>query len=108
MQLLRLAILSLAGAALAFAADLDGKWAGEVNTNNGTMPISMAIKTAGESFTGTVSTQMGDQEIKEGKIKGDELTWVTTFEREGNTLKILNKAKVTGSEMKVNVTIEGP
>jgi len=107
MQLFRLAVLSLAIAALTFAADLDGKWAGEVNGPNGAMQISMAIKTAGESFTGTVTTQMGAQEIKEGKIKGDELTWFTLFEREGNTMKILNKAKVTGSEMKVNVTIEG-
>jgi uncharacterized ubiquitin-like protein YukD len=107
MQLFRLPILILAAAAHSFAADIDGKWTGELNGPNGAMQITMAFKSAGETFTGTITTQMGDQEIKEGKIKGDEITWFTIFEREGNSMKIMNKAKVTGSEMKVSVTVEG-
>ncbi len=107
MQLFRLALLTLTAAALSFAADIDGKWVGEINTNNGAMQLTMQLKADGETLTGTVGTQMGEMPIKEGKIKGDELSWYTTFEREGNSMKILNKAKVTGSEMKVTVTVEG-
>jgi len=107
MQLLRLAILTFAAAALSFAADIDGKWTGELKGPNGAMQITMAFKATGETFTGTITTQTGDQDIKEGKIKGDEITWFTVFEREGNSMKILNKAKITGSEMKVSVAIEG-
>ena len=87
MQLFRFAILSLAAAALSFAADIDGKWTGEL--------------------TGKITTQMGDPEIKERKIKGDDLSWFTTFDRDGNSIKTTNKAKITGAEMKVNITVEG-
>jgi len=107
MQLFRLGILTLATAALSFAADINGKWTGELTGPNGAMQLSMDFKADGETLTGKITTQMGDQEIKEGKIKGDELSWSTVFEREGNSVKILNKAKVSGSEMKVTVTIEG-
>ena len=107
MQLFRLAILTLATAALSLAAEVDGKWVGELNTPNGAMELTMQLKADGETLTGTVTTQMGDQTIKEGKIKGDELSWFTVVERDGNSMKIMNKAKVTGSEMKVTITIEG-
>ena len=107
MQLFRLAILSLAAAALSFAADIDGKWTGEINGPNGAMQITMDLKADGEKLTGKITTQMGDQDIKEGKIKGDDLSWFTTFERDGNPIKITNKAKVTGAEMKVSITVEG-
>ena len=104
MQLFLLAVLT---AALSFAADITGKWTGELNTQNGPMPLTMNLKADGETLTGTVGTQMGEMQIKEGKIKGDDLTWVTMFERDGNTMKINNKAKVTGKEMKVTISVEG-
>jgi hypothetical protein len=107
MQLLRLAIFTFATAALSFAADINGKWTGELNTQNGPMQITMTLKADGEALTGTVTTHMGDQAIKDGKIKGDELTWFTIYERDGNSMKIMNKAKLNGSEMKVTVTVEG-
>lgn len=107
MQLLRLVILTLAAASASFAEDVTGKWIGELNTPNGAMQLTMILKADGESLTGTVGSQMGDMPITEGKIKGDELSWVTTAERNGNVMKIMNKAKVSGSEMKVTVSVEG-
>lgn len=107
MQLVRLALLLLAAAAASFAADIDGKWVGELTTQNGTMQLTMTLKADGETLTGTIGTQMGDMQIKEGKVKGDELSWVTVFERDGNSMRIMNKAKVTGAEMKVTVSVEG-
>jgi hypothetical protein len=108
MQLLRIFLLTFASAALSFAADdVTGKWTGEISTQNGPMQLTMDIKADGETLTGTVGTQMGELTIKEGKIKGDELSWLTTMERDGNVIRILNKAKVTGSEMKVTISIEG-
>lgn len=107
MQLARLAILTLASVALSFAEDITGKWTGELATQNGNMALTMNLKADGETLTGTVGTQMGEMPIKEGKVKGDELTWFTVFERDGNTMKIMNKAKVTGKEMKVTISVEG-
>lgn len=107
MQALRLILLTLTAAAIGFADDVTGKWTGEINTPNGAMQLTITLKADGESLTGSVGTQMGEMEIKEGKIKGDELSWVTVFEREGNSMRILNKAKVAGAEMKVVTHVEG-
>jgi hypothetical protein len=107
MQLFRTLAIGLAAAALSFAADIDGNWTGELNTQHGPMQITMALKADGENLTGTITSQMGGQAIKEGKIKGGDLTWFTILERDGNSMKIMNKAKVTGSEMKITVTVEG-
>lgn len=104
---MKLLLLSFAAAALSFADDITGKWTGELATQNGNMALTMNLKADGETLTGTVGTQMGEMPIKEGKVKGDELTWYTVFERDGNSMKIMNKAKVTGKEMKVTISVEG-
>ena len=57
------------------------------------MQITMDLKADGEKLT--------------GKITGDDLSWFTTFDRDGNSIKITNKAKITGAEMKVTITVEG-
>lgn len=107
MQLLRLALLTLTAASLAIAAGIDGKWTGDVATQNGPVKLTLSLKAQGETFTGTASAHTGDMAIKDGKIKGDELTWHTMHERDGDSLKILNKAKVSGNEMQVVTTVEG-
>ena len=70
MQLARFAILTLISATLAFAAGIDGKWKGELNTDNGAMPLTLDLKADGETLTGTLTSQMGETPLKEGKIKG--------------------------------------
>lgn len=107
MQIVRTTILSLAVTAASFAARIDGMWTGELTTQNGAMVITLSLKAEGENLTGTVETPMGVAAIKEGKIKGDELSWVTVLERNGNSIQIINKAKVTGTEMTVTVSAEG-
>lgn len=107
MQLLRTAILAAAAATLAFADDVTGKWTGEINTPNGAMQLTMNFKAEGETLSGTIGTQSGEMAIKEGKVNGNEISWVTIFQRDGNSMRILNKAKVTGSEMRVTTTVEG-
>ncbi|MBI2689509.1 MAG: hypothetical protein HYX27_24645 [Acidobacteria bacterium] len=107
MQLVRLAFLTLAAAIFSFAADITGKWTSEINTDNGPVHLTLDLKMDGEKLTGTVTTHMGEMSIKEGKVSGDELTWITIYERDGNQMRLLNKAKLNGAEMKVITTVEG-
>jgi len=107
MQLARLLILALATAALSLAADVTGKWTGSVDTNDGVVTITLNLKADGESLTGSIVTHMGEMPIKEGKVTGDEVNWLNTFERDGNSMKIRHKGKINGAEMKVTVTVEG-
>lgn len=64
---LRIAFLTLASAAFCFAADIDGKWKGDLQTDNGAMALTLDLKSDGESLSGTLSSQMGETAIKEGK-----------------------------------------
>jgi hypothetical protein len=88
--------LLLLGAAAAMASDVTGKWTGMLSTPNGDMEM-----------TGTVGSMMGEQQISDGKIDGDKLSWVTVMSRDGNDMKLINKATVAGKEMKVSIAREG-
>lgn len=107
MQLVRTILIGLAAAALSFANDINGKWKGDVQTDNGPMTLTFDLKADGENLTGSVSSHMGEISIHEGKVKGEELTWVLLMERNGNQVRINNKAKLTGKEMKVTISVEG-
>jgi hypothetical protein len=107
MQLVRMILLTLAAAAVSFADPISGKWAGQIPTRDGSIPVTLSLKADGEILTGTVTSHLGEMAIKDGKVKGGELSWTLAVDRDGATMKIWNKATVTGKEMKVNLTVEG-
>ncbi len=104
MQIVRLALLATAAV---FAADVDGKWNATVTTGNGEFQMTYMLKADGEKLTGTMSSQMGELQIKEGKINGNDASWVMVLERNGNTMRIMHKATVNGGEMKIKAVPEG-
>ena len=60
-------------AVTAFAADPTGVWKADYTTPNGTQRSStFHLKADGEKLTGKVVSQMGESEIKDGSVKGDE------------------------------------
>ncbi|MBM3782892.1 MAG: hypothetical protein FJW30_00965 [Acidobacteria bacterium] len=103
MQLVRLLFCALA----AFAADVDGKWVATVSTSNGDFQVTYSLKADGETLKGTASSQMGETDLKEGKINGNEVSWVMIMERQGNQLRIVHKGTISGNEMKLKVVPEG-
>jgi hypothetical protein len=103
MQLVRFLFCALA----ALAADVDGKWVATVSTNNGDMQITYTLKADGEMLKGSASSQMGDTELKEGKVNGNEVSWVMILQRQGNEMRIHHKGTIAGTEMKLKVVPEG-
>ena len=76
MKLKTLGITLLLAAAPAFAADVDGKWAGSLETPGGTLPISYVFKSDGAKLTGSTATPDGGQiEIKNGKVEGNKISF---------------------------------
>jgi hypothetical protein len=57
------------------AADLTGKWAFEVVTENGTGTPSVTFKQEGDKLTGTYESQRGGARQLEGTVKGDKVTF---------------------------------
>jgi hypothetical protein len=57
------------------AADLTGKWAFEVVTENGTGNPTVTFKQEGEKLTGTYESQRGGPRPLEGTVKGDKVSF---------------------------------
>jgi hypothetical protein len=103
-----LTLLSALLAVSAFAADVTGKWTAEVPGRGGqTREVTMNLKAAGDTLTGTMSGMQGDIEIADGKVNGDEISFNVVREFNGNTIKMHYTGKVAGDSIKFTVTREG-
>jgi hypothetical protein len=98
-----LILLALAAVSTALAADVTGKWVAEfpMIRGGGTHTLTFNFKAEGDQLTGTVATPRGEQQISEGKINGDEISFaVAVTRRNGSEMKFLYKGKVAGDEIK--------
>ncbi|BDC52154.1 hypothetical protein F183_A44690 [Bryobacterales bacterium F-183] len=101
-------LATLALAAMAFGADVTGKWTAEMPGRGGqTRTTTMNLKQSGSSLTGTVSGMGGDTEISEGKVNGDKISFAVVREFNGNTMKMLYEGTLAGDELKLKVGREG-
>lgn len=72
-KLIFFTLMLIAGINVSLASKIDGKWK---TTFNGDMELTFTFKVVGDTvLTGTVSSQMGDMPITNGKVKGDEFTF---------------------------------
>jgi hypothetical protein len=87
----------------ALAADVTGKWASDFDTQIGLQKYVFDLKVDGEKVTGKASFermgQKGEVDLVEGRLVGDQLSFVETFEMEGNTIRIVYKGTVKGDEI---------
>ncbi len=88
----------------AFAADVSGKWTAETKTQNGdTRKQTFDLKQDGSKLMGTVSAQNGETPISEGKVDGDNVSFVVKMERNGNEMKMNYTGKMVGDELQLKV-----
>ena len=88
----------------AIAADLNGKWKGDMKTPNGDpLEINLNLHLDGEKLTGTVTNTYGEEQITDGTVKGDAISFVILAG--GGQFKIIYKGNVVGDELKFHVTI---
>jgi len=94
-KLLTATLLFALTSVAALAADFNGKWTAEVPGRDGsTRTSTFTLKADGAKLTGSVSSQMGDAEITNGKVDGDNITFdvVRTFNDMTITLSYAGKA----------------
>jgi len=95
-------------AALAWAADVSGKWVAQVPGRNGqTRETTFNFKVDGSKVTGTVSGMRGDNPISDGKVSKDEISFTVALSFNGNDIKMNYKGKISGDEIKFTRTVEG-
>ena len=98
------AIALLALAAAASAADLNGKWKGEMKMpDGGGLELNFTFHVDGEKLTGTVVNTYGEEQITEGSVKGDAISFIIMAG--GGQFKLTYKGQVVGEDIKFHVTI---
>ena len=94
--------------AVAMAADISGKWAGDMPGRGGdTTPTTFTFKVDGEKLTGSMTGPQGDIPLQEGKVAGNQISFSTTLDFGGNSIKILYKGTVSGDQIKMTREREG-
>jgi hypothetical protein len=98
----------LAGIAVVYAADVNGKWVAQVPGRDGrTREMTFNFKVEADKLTGTVSGRQGDTPFSDGKISGDDISFTVTANFQGTEVKLLYKGKIAGDEIKFTRTREG-
>jgi hypothetical protein len=81
-----LTLTLLLAAAPAFAADVDGKWSGALDTPGGPMQVNYKFKAEGSKLTGATTGPNGDVPITNGKITGKTLSFQLTLDFGGGPI----------------------
>ena len=93
--------LLLAFLRTALAADASGTWKGEMSQGGN---IVFTLNASGESLAGTwVGTSGKDCPIKDGKLKGDAISFAVVDEWQGQPITLLVKGTVSGNEMRLRI-----
>jgi|ERR1700733_4697979 hypothetical protein len=101
MRLPKFVIGFLLLAVSAFAADIDGKWTGNISTPNGDFPQTFTFKADGATLTGSLEFMPGMAiPIAEGKADGNNISFSVTIDI-GMPLKLTYTGVVSGSELKL-------
>ncbi len=103
------AVLILAGAIFANAADISGKWTAEFDSQVGVQKYTFEFTVEGSKLTGKAISNIGgavaQTEIQEGKVNGDEVSFVENLKYQEMDLRIVYKGKVSGDEIKFSRTV---
>ncbi|MGA2796652.1 MAG: hypothetical protein ABSE63_03625 [Thermoguttaceae bacterium] len=80
--------------------DINGRWLSKFETPNGdSMELTFTFKVDGDKLTGKVESQMGEIELTNGKVKGDEFSF--DVDVGGNTIG--HDCKISGDEIKMKI-----
>jgi hypothetical protein len=100
--------LLLLVALTAAAADISGKWVAQVPGRQGAMQEqTFTFKVAGDALTGTISSQRGDQEISEGKVSGNDVSFAVVRKMQDMEMKSTYKGTIAGTEIKFTMESTG-
>ncbi len=87
-------------AASAFAADIDGKWAGSLDSPNGPITIGFTFKADGAALTGTTTGPDGmETKISNGKIEGNKISFDVAIDFGGMPFTISYTGVLSGASL---------
>lgn len=88
------------------AAPVDGKWTSEFESQVGQQKYVFEFKADGEKLTGKATSerqgQKSENEIKNGKIVKDEISFTETLKIQDQEIAVEYKGKLVGDELKLH------
>ena len=84
----------------ALAADVSGKWTAQFDTQIGVQKYTYEFKVDGGKLTGKATSENGSSDIQEGKVSGDEVSFVEMLNFQDMKIRIEYKGKLAGDEIK--------
>jgi hypothetical protein len=102
---LGLALMLVASTIPAFAADVTGKWTGQMKTPNGEFSLEFNFKQDGSTLTGSVQGPQGEPSpISDGKVEGEKLSF--TVKVGDGPIVIHHEGTVSGDTIKLSSKVE--
>ena len=90
---------------VSFAADIDGKWTGQIQGRNGPQTQTLMLKASGNTLTGSVQGgQGGPVDISNGTVDGNTVSFEVMREFGGNKITQSYKGALAGGELKLTVS----
>lgn len=83
---------------------LAGTWSLIVNTPNGEITLKVVINLSGSEIGGSLQTPFGQSNLTGGTIKGNDVTFKSNVNVQGNATEVLFTAKLDGKSMKGTVS----
>ena len=101
------AVIAVAMAAAAFAADVTGTWTATFDTQVGAQKYTYTFKVDGKKLTGKAKSELAgtESEIAEGTVSGDDISFVENLNFQDMPLRIVYKGKIAGDDLKLTRTI---
>jgi hypothetical protein len=102
MKYLTIAIAFFMMTVTSFAADVDGKWSGTIDTPTGSYEQTFTFKADGSKLTGTLS--IGDMEtpISNGKIDGNNIAFAVMLNFGPMPFTVAYYGVIAGDEIKLS------
>ncbi len=101
------AVIVIAMASAALAADVTGTWKASFDTQVGVQNYTYTFKAEGNKLTGKAKSELAnvETEIAEGTVNGDDVSFVENLTFMDMPLRIVYKGKIMGDEIKLTRTI---
>jgi hypothetical protein len=100
------AIVAMAVAQLASAADVSGTWLMAVETGAGSGTPTFVLVQKGDMITGSYKGRLGEAPVT-GTITGDDVVLDYTVDAQGQSIAVKYTGKVAGTSMSGKVSLGG-
>ena len=78
-----------------------------VNSPHGEISVRLTLRKDGEQITGTMATPMGNGEIHNGKMTGNDLRFNASLQLQASPVETTVTATIEGDNMRGSIAIPG-